>query len=297
MNYTEKTNISNYHKVCNSCFFTENFPGVTIEENGRCNYCNSGEFFTKKRKLTSSDIKQLSLVASQLKEEREKKGAKYDCIIGASGGLDSSYVLYVAKRIMELNPLVVNYVNDFTTSIAKDNLQKICKELKVDLKIIKSKKKLDKKHIKSFIHAFKDVGSYWGCCAFCGYILDEVVYKYAREENISTMLCSNNLYENMSTQYLTEKFKINFMLRNIYNLKLRKLLKFLYHLSISQYYFNRFRMEFYISSRMKTIFNRSTLCSLIPSKSSKILKNMKRVSITKYVPWDIDNIVKTMKKE
>lgn len=281
---------------CKTCFFNNSFPGFSIEKNGKCNYCNSNEFSTKISKLTSSNLDQLFHVASQIKQEREKSGGKYDCIIGASGGFDSSYVIYVAKRIMGLNPLVVSYVNDFTKNIAKDNLQQICNKLNVDIKIIRSKKKFDKKHIRSFIQAFNDVGSYWGCCEFCEYILEAVIFKFASEENISTMLISTNLYEGLATQYLTQKFKKDFMLKSIYKLKLLNLLKLFYHLIISQYYFIRFKMEFPAPSRTKTLFHRSTLLSLARGNSS-LLKNIKRIDITKYINWDIDKIVMTLEKE
>ena len=104
----------NEQRICISCFFDENFPGVIIEENGRCNHCNSGEFKEKVSKLTHSNVEQLRIVSSQIREERKNKGSKYDCIIGASGGLDSSYVVYIAKKIFDNNPLVVSYANDFT---------------------------------------------------------------------------------------------------------------------------------------------------------------------------------------
>jgi len=136
-------------RTCATCFFTDTFPGVTIEDNGRCNYCNRGHIRTKIRELTTSNLEQLQLVATQLKLETQQKGAKYDCIVGASGGLDSSYVIYVARRIMGLNPLVVSYANDFTTSIARENLQRLCKVLGVDLRTISSKGKFDRKHIAS----------------------------------------------------------------------------------------------------------------------------------------------------
>ena len=282
--------------VCSTCFFDNNFPGVAIKENGRCNYCNSNEFSKKISELTTSNLDQLRLVASQLRKERERKGGKYDCIIGASGGFDSSYVIYVAKRIMELNPLVVCYTNDFTKSLAKDNLKRLCDELNVDLKIVRSKKKFDKKQVRAFMQAFKDVGSYWGCCEFCVYVLEAVIYKFASEENISTMLVSNNIYEGMATQYLTKEFKRDFMLNNISKLKLIKLLKILYYMVISQYYFIRFKMEFFAPSRVKTIFHRSTVLSLARGNTS-ILKNITRVNITQYIPWDVDKIVKTLETE
>lgn len=132
-------NNKNYKK-CNSCFFSEKFPGVIIEKNGRCTFCNSDDFKIDKSVQTTLNITELQNIAKELKEKRK---GKYDCIIGASGGLDSSYVIYIAKKILDLNPLVIKYDHGFNYSISDNNLKTICSKLKVDLKIIKSAKQND----------------------------------------------------------------------------------------------------------------------------------------------------------
>ena len=287
-------------RVCNTCFFDSNFPGVVIEDNGRCNHCNSADFRTNVNQWTDSNPEQLCIIASQLKEERIRKGAKYDCIIGASGGFDSSYVIYIAKQIMDLNPLVVSYSNDFTRKIASDNLQRICHKLKIDLKVVTSKHKYDKQYVKAFMEAFKEVGSYWGCCEFCGFILNAVIYKFAKENNISTMLNSTNAYEDRATQYLPKKYKKDYMLRNIYKIGITKQIKMIYHMAKAQYYYDRFRFEFATPSLIKAIFNRKTIFSLAPEPANKYrnsLYGINKIDVSKYIKWDVDNMINTMEIE
>lgn len=88
-------------KTCASCFFTTKFPGITIEENGSCNFCNSRGFAKMKSKQTTKDLDGLRRKAREIKDR--SKG-KYDCIIGASGGLDSPYVIIRGQKIARPEP-------------------------------------------------------------------------------------------------------------------------------------------------------------------------------------------------
>ena len=152
------------YKTCNTCFFTERFPGITVSDNGSCNLCNDNSFRKAKENQTNSTQDELKKIAEIIRKESR---GKYDCIVGASGGLDSSYAVYVAKKIMNLNPLVVSYDHNFSYDVAKDNLKAMCKSLGVDLKIIKSKARNDLKYVKYMVLALRNVGLYWGVCNFC----------------------------------------------------------------------------------------------------------------------------------
>lgn len=70
-------------------------------------------------------------VADKIKSSKHKN--KYDCIIGISGGLDSSYMLYIAKEIMGLNPLAFHVDAGWNTNQAVSNIEKLVKGLQVDL--------------------------------------------------------------------------------------------------------------------------------------------------------------------
>jgi len=269
------------YKSCSSCFFSEKFPGVVIEKNGRCNFCNHGDFKARKERQTTLDITELHRIAEELKKERK---GKYDCIIGASGGLDSSYVIYIARKILQLNPLVIKYDHGFNYSLAASNLETICKQLGIDFKIVQSSKKYDLKYIRSMVLALRDLDVYWGICGFCHYILLAVVYKYALEENISTIFYSGNLYQ--SRLYLRRDFKLKFMLRNLRKLSIAKLARLVFYMMIAQYYFVRLKLEFYVPP----------LSNILRSRV-KMRENIKLLNVTRYVRWDIDEMVKAMEEE
>jgi len=271
------------YQQCRSCFFSTQFPRVTIYENGKCNFCNSREFPATVKAQTGSDINELHRIAEELKQ---KKQGKYDCIIGASGGLDSSYVIYVAKKVLGLNPLVISYDHGFTCDVAKNNLQTICKKLGVDFKIVRSAKDNNVKHVKFLVLALKNIDIYWGLCQFCRYLRPAVIYKYALRENISATLTSRNMYEATNLAGLPAGRKLKSMLRGMLKLlNIVKLAKFLFYFPIALYYLLRLKLEFYVPP-VSNIFRRDP-------KPPKI----ETINITRYVPWDINSIVKTLTEE
>jgi N-acetyl sugar amidotransferase len=98
--------------------------GFEIIENDGCNYCKS---FSSELELEYKDINYLL--------DTIKRGArknKYDCIIGISGGLDSSYLLVKAKEL-GLNPLAVHMDNGWNSELAQSNISNLVKKLDVDL--------------------------------------------------------------------------------------------------------------------------------------------------------------------
>lgn len=74
-----------------------------------------------------------SLMALADKIKREGRGKDFDCIIGLSGGLDSSYTAYVAKEIMGIRPLLFHVDAGWNTERAVGNIEKLCNGLNLDL--------------------------------------------------------------------------------------------------------------------------------------------------------------------
>lgn len=109
----------------------ENIPGIIFDSLGICNYCHQIERM-KKLYQTGNKIGKANF-ENKLKAIREfGKGKRYDCVIGVSGGTDSSYLLHLAKN-WDLRPLAVHYDNTWNTAIASSNMQKILSKLEIDL--------------------------------------------------------------------------------------------------------------------------------------------------------------------
>lgn len=124
-------NINNNNKICTRCIYDEHVSSIMFDEEGVCNYCHQidkliNNYGTGKEK----GEKELQKIIKDIKENG--KGKKYDCIIGVSGGTDSSYLLYLAKK-WGLRPLAVHYDNTWNTSIATENIRKMINSLNIDL--------------------------------------------------------------------------------------------------------------------------------------------------------------------
>lgn len=123
--------ISTNLKVCSKCIYDERVSYITFDENGICKYCHQLESLKKEYETgTKNGEERLIKIIEQIKEDG--KGKKYDCIIGVSGGTDSSYMIYLAKK-WGLRPLAVHYDNTWNSAIATENIQKILTALDIDL--------------------------------------------------------------------------------------------------------------------------------------------------------------------
>jgi N-acetyl sugar amidotransferase len=118
-------------RVCSRCIYDENTPGISFDEEGVCNYCRSHEQLDREYPTGAEGEKRLRALADEIRENGKKK--KFDCIIGVSGGCDSSYLLYIAKEKLGLRPLAVHFDNTWNTRIAVENLQRVLKKLDIEL--------------------------------------------------------------------------------------------------------------------------------------------------------------------
>tara|TARA_B100000242_G_C43031226_1_gene480449 strand:- start:91 stop:1227 length:1137 start_codon:yes stop_codon:yes gene_type:complete len=118
-------------QICSKCIYDERVSSIDFDEDGVCNYCKqieslSAEYGTGEAKGEA----ELLRIFDEIK--KSGKGKKYDCAIGVSGGTDSSYMLYLAKK-HGLRPLAVHYDNTWNTSIATQNIRKVLSALDIDL--------------------------------------------------------------------------------------------------------------------------------------------------------------------
>lgn len=120
-------------KVCKKCVMDETDPNIIFDQNGYCNHCNSmisyleGYPFSLSKESKKNQLKNL---VSKIK--KTGKNTEYDCIIGLSGGVDSSYVAYLVKEL-GLRPLAVHLDNGWNSELSVKNIENICTLLDIDL--------------------------------------------------------------------------------------------------------------------------------------------------------------------
>lgn len=106
-------------------------PEIHFDENGYCNHCIN--YFNTLKHLTyhgeKSDAELEKIVA---KIKASGKNQTYDCVIGVSGGIDSSYVAYLTKKL-GLKPLAVHMDNGWNSELAVSNIEKLLNQLNIDL--------------------------------------------------------------------------------------------------------------------------------------------------------------------
>lgn len=106
-------------------------PEIFLDENGICNYCH--EYRSKEKiRLLSSPEREIALERIINKIKASGKGKKYDCLIGVSGGVDSTFTASYVKKL-GLNPLAVHFDNGWNSELAVHNIQKVLEKLDVDL--------------------------------------------------------------------------------------------------------------------------------------------------------------------
>jgi len=119
-------------KICSRCILDSDFPKITFDENNVCNYCHNFDKIDIKYALNKENTEKFLHLIKIIKDEGKSK--EYDCILGVSGGRDSTYCLYLLKK-WGLNPLAVHYDNNMDSKIAAENIKKGCNALDVDLHI------------------------------------------------------------------------------------------------------------------------------------------------------------------
>lgn len=101
--------------------------GDFIHVNDRCNYCDP--LFKKYRDTQSKESKDIFSIVNQIK--KDGIGKKYDCIVGVSGGVDSSYVLKLAFE-NNLRVLAVHMDNGWNSELAQNNIEVLINRFDVD---------------------------------------------------------------------------------------------------------------------------------------------------------------------
>lgn len=107
-------------------------PGIVFHPDGRCSCCRSyDEERTKELFVDVAGAARLDRLVDEIK--RAGRGRPYDCLIGVSGGVDSSYVAYLVARRFGLRALAVHLDNGWNTELAVDNVERLVKALGIDL--------------------------------------------------------------------------------------------------------------------------------------------------------------------
>jgi hypothetical protein len=151
------------------------YPDIAFDSEGVCNHCLE---YSRPEPLGEERF---------LQKVRSKKGARYDCVLGISGGKDSCYVAYLAKKY-GLRALAVCYDFTFMVDLARQNIKTVCDKLGLELLIIKSGNNLEHDFMRNHLTSLAGTGTTWGQCMFCHYGIAAVLHQTAQSKDIPFIL-------------------------------------------------------------------------------------------------------------
>jgi len=118
--------------MCSKCVMDSTDTQIKFDRHGVCNHCREYDYKIKRSTLSPEMLsRELESIVEEIK--RNGSGKEYDCIIGLSGGVDSSYLAYVVKKKLNLRPLAVHLDNGWDSKLAVKNIHNIVSKLAIDL--------------------------------------------------------------------------------------------------------------------------------------------------------------------
>lgn len=215
-------------KICSKGIWDETIPGISFDRLGVSNFCHLQEKMMKDYPRGAEGEKSLIELVEKIK--LTGKNNKYDCIIGVSGGVDSSYLLHLSKKF-GLKPLAVNLDNGFNSEIAVQNIYKITKKLNIDLETYV----IDYEEMKDLLKSYMKASLPW-IDAPTDLAIKATMYKIALKENIHYIIRGNDFRsegkqptkwtysDSRQLKYIHRKFGTNLKLKTFPILTLSKII-------------------------------------------------------------------------
>lgn len=119
------------YRICTRCIMDTSDPDIVFDEDGVCNHCYRYEDQLQRRVAPSAERSdRLKALVAEIKAQG--RGRDYDCVIGVSGGVDSTYVAWLTRQL-GLRPLAVHFDNGWNSELAVANIEKTLERLNIDL--------------------------------------------------------------------------------------------------------------------------------------------------------------------
>lgn len=171
-------------KLCSTGVWDESVPGITFDEKGESNYANLFKTLSSNFPRGEKGKEEWIKLVNKIKGTCKNK--EYNCIIGVSGGTDSSYLLHLAMEY-GLRPLAVNLDNGWNSDISVKNIKLMTSRLNIDLETYV----IDYEEIKDLLRSYMLGGLPWIDIP-TDLAIKAVLYKIAAREGIKYVLRGND---------------------------------------------------------------------------------------------------------
>lgn len=174
------------YQLCTKCVMDTSDPHITFDADGVCSHCRKFKNVTSRDWYPNDEgLRRWQVMAEQIRQE--SKGREYDCILGLSGGVDSSYLALVAKEA-GLRPLALHVDAGWNSELAVANIEKIVKHCNFDLHT----HVVDWEEVRDLQLAYMRSGV-WNQDVPQDHVFFANLYHYATSNNIRVLLLGGNL--------------------------------------------------------------------------------------------------------
>jgi len=241
---------------CKRCILPKSYPGLTFDKSGICNKCRTYE-----RRWSNYNPKKAEEYARNMFADAKSKNNEYDCIIGLSGGKDSSYMVYLCTQKYKLKPLVYTYDNHFMSAESLSNIKKLTTALNVKHIFVKHDWELMKRLYRRFVLTTGDF------CSPCNTGMVSWPYKAAKEYNIHLIISGYSPRTDMGGD-------INFWFN-------------------CEEYFENVTRGYFSKDEIKDFLHNKTLTRAL----GHLTGTLKHINLPAYVEWDEQKMVRLLEKE
>jgi hypothetical protein len=263
-------------KRCTHCVLPQTIPGISFDADGVCNFCR------RYKPVALKGLDGLHAVA-----DRHRRGdGRPDCVIGLSGGRDSSYGLHVLKRDLGLNPVAYTYDWALVTDLARRNQSRLCAKLGVEHVLVSADIAKKRRFIRRNVEA-------WASRPELGmvplFMAGDKMYFYhyravAKRYDVKLIVTCGNRFEmtDFKSSFAGVTTNVNAEEYRPYNISWGRKLKFV------SYYLRGFALN-------PRYLNESLPDTALGFYASYVMKH-EMTRIFDYIPWDeqkIDRVLRT----
>lgn len=247
--------------LCSQCIIPSTARGISFNPMGLCNLCAN----YKKKRLAG--IEELNKIINAT----VSNGPEFNCVVPVSGGRDSAYALFFAKRILGLRPIALHNDNDFETEAAKANLKRMEVELNVPLIKTSSRNKLSMKIVTEKLKMNLPFGPALildQTCEACKYGFESAAYNTAKRYKLKIVIWGDSQNESTADFYWLNKHKSPSIKDRILSGKALNLIRY-------KYFFSQMKKEY----------------------GSNQPEGLMEIHLYDFIEWDRKTILETITKE
>jgi len=247
--------------ICSLGIWDKSIPGISFDENGLSNYAKMSQRLVEAYPRGEKGKEEWNNWVSHIKHNGKNK--KYDCIIGVSGGTDSSYLLFLANKC-GFRPLAVNLDNGWSSQIAVKNIKLVTNALNIDLETYV----IDYEEVKAVLRSFIKASLPW-IDGPTDLAIKAVLYKIASREKIRLLKDVVNRFEKLKLKtypyYTLQKLFYYGYVKKI------KMIRPYYYVSYNkreaqEFLKKEFNWEYYGGHHHENLFTKFAIACWLPRK-------------------------------